>query len=287
MTWEEFQQKKAPFSVALDGYVIDSTQRNSNGPYANFDHHSHVDRISTRSTAEQIHLEINLGLFDTFRVNGKPYMDIYVNDPDEDTTTAVWLLMNHERVTGHADPLINKLVFCGGLLDCTAGSYPFGETQQLRKMEWIFEPYRKARHEGRLSQMGESEMRTIFEAVLARITEYSLGNGGANKIEGKYEVLGGGPGWSLVKETGTTARMHIYASGIPAFVSVLSEGRYVIGRRSTWVPFPIEKIYRALNDAEGKNVWGGSNTVGGCSRGDPSGLTTKQVVDIVNAEVER
>lgn len=283
MTWEDFQKTKPPFSVALDGFVNDATQRNPAGPYANFDHHSLVDRISTRSTAEQVHMEINLGLFDTFQLNGKPEMNIHVNDPDEDTTISIWLLRNHERVINHADPLINKLVYCGGLLDCTAGSYPFGETNQLRKMAWIFEPYRNARYEGRLSKMGASEMRDVLESVISRITEYSLGEGGIAKIEGDYKVLGGGPGWSLVKETGTSARMHMFSSGIPAFVSVLSPGRYVIGRRSTWTPFPIEKIYTALNTHEGKNNWGGSNTIGGSLRGEGSTLSENEVTTVINA----
>ena len=285
MTWEEFQQIKPPYSVALDGYVNDATQRNPQGPYANFDHHSHVDRISTRSTSEQIHLEINLGLFDTFRQNGKPCMNVFVNDCDEDTTISTWLLMNHERVVYHADPLINKLVFCGGLLDCTAGSYPFGETAQLHKMAWIFEPYRKARQEQRMSKMDEGEMRAIFESVLYRITEYSLGNGEKAEIHNQYKVLSGGNGWVLVKETGTSARAAMFTAGISAFVSVLSPGRYVIGRKSMWTPFPIEKIYTALNDVEGKNSWGGSNTIGGSLRGDGSSLSPEQITDVINAIV--
>ena len=89
LSWEQFQLEKPPFSIALDGYVNEGTRRNPSGPYANFDHHSHVDRISTRSTAEQVHMEINLGLFDTFRVKGKPFANLYVNDCDEDTTLAL------------------------------------------------------------------------------------------------------------------------------------------------------------------------------------------------------
>ena len=167
-----------------------------------------------------------------------------------------WLLANHERVRSHAEPLINKLVYCSDRLDCTGGIYPFGDTHQLRKMAWIFEPYRNARQEGRLSKMGDSEMRAIFEAVMSRITDYSLGESKIIHLEGSFKVLSSQKTWSMVEEKGPSARMNMFASGIHAFVAVVSDRRYVIGRRSTWIPFPLEQIYLALNQAEGSSVWG-------------------------------
>ncbi|HLC71450.1 MAG TPA: hypothetical protein VJI32_05560, partial [Candidatus Nanoarchaeia archaeon] len=126
-TWSEFVGAKPPYSIALDGFVNAPTQRNPRGPYANFDHHSGVDRLATRSTSEQVHMEINMGLFDTFRMNGVPTAHVHVNDPDEDTCLAWWLLKNNEQVRGHANPRINRLVYCEDRLDCTAGAYPFGD----------------------------------------------------------------------------------------------------------------------------------------------------------------
>lgn len=288
-SWEDFKKSKPPFSIALDGFVHGPTKRDALGPYANFDHHSLVDRISTRSTAEQIHMEINLGLFDTFKKDGKPHIYAWVNDCDEDTCLSVWLLQNHERVLGHGDPLINKLVYCSDRLDSTAGSYPFGDISQLRKMAWIFEPYRNARSEGRLSRISESETRAVIEAVLGRITAYSIGEGKEIPIETSYKVLGGGKNWSIVKESSTAARMVMFSSGINAFVSVVGDGRYVIGRKSTWTPFDLETIFCALNNAEGLPVespaypWGGSNTIGGCLRGMPTRLTLGQITKVIEA----
>lgn len=283
MSWSEFQDKKPPFSIALDGYINEPTQRNAVGPYANFDHHTGVDRISTRSTAEQIHMEINLGLFDTFKNKGKAWANIFVNDCDEDTVLSVWLLQNHERVRSHAEPLINKLVYCSDRMDCTAGTYPFGDVAQLRRMAWMFEPYRSARSEGKVGTLTPAGMQTIFDAILHRITLYSLGEGCETSLEGSYKVIGGGPGWSLVTEHGPGARMYMFASGVNAFVSIVSPGRYVIGRKSTWTPFPLEKIYGVLNQAEGGEVWGGSNTIGGSLRGSGSKLTQEDVTKLVNA----
>ena len=76
ITWDEFKMQKPHFSIALDGFVSDSTKRDPHGLYANFDHHSGVDRLATRSTSEQVHMEINMGLFNAFRKDGKPYANI-------------------------------------------------------------------------------------------------------------------------------------------------------------------------------------------------------------------
>ena len=81
-SWDEFRLEKPPFSIALDGVVGEPTKRDYFGPYANFDHHLGVDRTSTRSTSEQVYIEINLGLFEQFRKNGIPYANVFVNDPD-------------------------------------------------------------------------------------------------------------------------------------------------------------------------------------------------------------
>ncbi|MCG2720756.1 MAG: hypothetical protein L6290_01915 [Thermodesulfovibrionales bacterium] len=94
--------------------------------------------MTTRSTAEQIHIEIKLGLFDTFRKDGVPEAHIYVNDPDEDTCLAWWLLKNNERVRKYSDPRINRLVYCEDRLDSTAGAYPFGDTSMRRKWHGYF-----------------------------------------------------------------------------------------------------------------------------------------------------
>src|SRR3989344_4598111 len=93
--WSDFKKVKPTHSIALDGIVDAKTQRYPRGPYANFDHHTKSDRLSTRSTSEQVRIEINMGLFNTFKKDGLPYANVFVNDADEDTCLAYWLLKNH------------------------------------------------------------------------------------------------------------------------------------------------------------------------------------------------
>jgi hypothetical protein len=108
VTWREFLKEAPDYSIALDGYVEgpphfmsrgDSAYKKGQmGPHANFNHHEGVDRLATRSTCEQVYVAIKQGFMDAFKPNGKVDGHIYVNDPDQDTCLAVWLLQNHERI---------------------------------------------------------------------------------------------------------------------------------------------------------------------------------------------
>lgn len=286
-SWKDFKRHAPPFSIALDGIVHAPTKRDPYGPYANFDHHARVDRIATRSTSEQVHMEINLGLFDTFRLDGVPTARAYINDPDEDTCLAWWLLKHHELVTNHAQPSINRLVYCEDRLDSTAGAYPFGDTVMRRKMAWIFLPYNEARFAGRIAQMEAAEMRTVVEAVEARITAYVHGDGGELSLTGHYEKIGGGRGWVLSRETGPASRMAMYDDGVRAYAALVAEKPdssfvYTLGRRAVWTPFDLAKIYKHLNRLEENlvdsgNAWGGSDTVGGSPRMTGSRLSPERL----------
>ncbi|MBS3140666.1 hypothetical protein J4405_00810 [Candidatus Woesearchaeota archaeon] len=284
-SWEDFKREKPRFSIALDGIVDDSTQRDPYGPYANFDHHVRVDRASTLSTSLQVYEEINMDLFDTFRLSGIPEANIFVNDPDEDTCLAYWLLKNHERIPNHAFPAINRLVTIEDKLDRHAGAYPLPESRIRRQLAWIFEPYNNARFKGTLHNLDSDGVRNIIETVSGRITEHVFNGGQELALEGHYEVIGGGDTWKLTKETGPASRMAMYNDKIKAFISLVGEkdGRffYVMGRKSVWVPFDIPALYKYLNGIDtgitDNNKWGGSNTIGGSPRLTGSSLDPNSI----------
>jgi hypothetical protein len=289
--WGDFIKKKPPYSIALDGIVNGPTIRRLSGPYLNLDHHAGVDRTATRSTSEQAHMEINLGLFKTFRKDGIPTANIYISDIDEDVCVAVWLLQHFERVVDHAEPSINRLVYCEDRLDATSGAYPLGDIAMRRQMAWIFEPYQRARFEGKLRSMSADQQMAILQAVMARITDYTLGKGSEIGLDGQFVRIGGGKGWTFVTENGPASRMAMYASGIDAFGVHMGQRTsgghdYVFGRRSVWVPFDIPKIIRRLNAVEkvvsDTNRWGGSNTIMGSPRGTGSSFSPQEIERIVN-----
>jgi len=298
-SWLQFIHAKPPYSIALDGIVNDRPRRHPRGPYANFDHHARVDRLATRSTAEQVLLEINLGLFRTFQRDGEPTANLYVNDADEDTCLSVWLLRNSDVVLRGSVELA-RLVYYEDRLDATAGAYPLRDPARYRQMAWIFEPYHDARYEGRLKQMDEHDMGDLIDSVMPRISAHLAGQGGETVLEGRIEVLGGGPGWSMVRETGPAARLALFDMGIQAFVVYRGEddGRhhYTLGRRSVWVPWPWRRLIRALNEAdpavEDRECarWGplsNAATIGGSPRLEGSALSPAEVEAVVNRVLAR
>ncbi len=295
-TWSQFKKEKEPYSIALDGIVNDVTEIDEAGPYANFDHHSKVGRIATRSTCKQVAMYINLDLFDLFKVDGIPTANIYVNDPDEDTCLGYWLLKHHEEVGNHANPRINRLVDCEDRLDCTAGAYPFGDIEMRRKMAWIFEPYNDLRFKGQISELDEGGMRNVIEAVCARIDDHIYREGGEVALEGHYEKIGGGDNWVMVKETGPASRLAMYNDGIKAFTALVAEKEdgsyvYVMGRKSECIRYPIPYFIKKLNKIEAEivndgNLWGGSDTIMGSPRITGSKIPPDRMQEEINLMIK-
>ncbi len=295
MKWEDFQAEKPPYSIALDGYVYGKTVFNANGPYANFNHHEGVDRLSTRSTCMQIYFSLVLGLMDAFSINGIPHVNVYVNDADQDVCLSYWLLKNHKFMRSiRWDTPIAKLIVIEDFLDASAGAYSFDHCEQphalLKKQAWVFEPYTDARKARVLQTMDAHAMQDLIEAVLDRISLFAESKEGRIEFESEFEVIGGGQGWKMIAEKDGCARSQIYATGAKAFVSVCErkDGNYTyaVGKMSPFVNFPIADIFSALNTAEKltdiANCWGGSDIVGGSPRRTGSTLSPRQVETIIN-----
>ena len=292
-TWEQFKEQNPPFSIALDGYVADRPLFDPQGPHVNFNHHEYVDRLSTRSTTGQIHLAIKQGLLQTFNVDGVPAVRAYVNDADYDVCAAWWLLQNHERISGvKSEPLITKLVAITDFQDATGGLYPLDpNTKMMRERAWIFEPYSEARLNGRITVMDAGEMRNVIAAVANRIDDYTLGKAREKNVDTRYERVGGGRGWTMVREIGAEARAKMLADGINAFVSVREAGdekyAYTLARLSPYIPFPLPELLGHINTIEGyahgdPYAWGGSNIIGGSSRRNKTKITPRDLEKIIN-----
>jgi hypothetical protein len=294
-SWDEFQSTKPPFSIALDGYVFGQTKYSSQGPYANFNHHEMVDRLSTRSTCMQIFFSSRLGLFESFQKNGEPYAHVYVNDADQDVCLSYWLLKDPEKTVSikWEEPLA-KFLIIEDFLDASGGAFPYDDTDKLdsllKKQAWVFEPYTTARSKHILHSMSGDQLYEIIEEICDRITLFAQSQSKSIDLDTKPKIIGGGPGWRMIIETSIYARTSIYASGIKAFVGMRNRNdgnyTYVIGKTSPYVPFPLPTIYDALNKAENidslSNVWGGSDIIGGSPRTTGSALGPKQVKEIIN-----
>ena len=94
----------------------------------------------------------------------------------------------------------------------------------------------------------------------------------------------------MIHEEGPYARTKMFSQKIKAYVALIEsrKGRYAytIGKMSPFVLFPVERIYDALNKAEGlsspENCWGGSTIIGGSPRKSGSRLKPEEVQEVIN-----
>ncbi len=189
------------------------------------------------------------------------------------------------------NPLVNRLVYLEDALDATAGAYPFPkDSQALRELAWIFEPYRRFRISGEIEKKDPDSFLSVITDVEHRIMRHITGHGLEILLDTRFERLGGGAGWSMIRETGAQGRTGAFSEGIRAYVSVRErpDGRYTytIGRMSPFIRFNIVSMLARLNEAEGttdtKDRWGGGNTIGGSPRVAGSKLTPEEVQTIIN-----
>lgn len=291
LSWEKFCEVSGPFSVAIDGCVSGGPRFDPAGPRISFNHHEEVNRLATRATCAQVLLAIRQGLFGTFRDDRGARAVVYANDCDEDVCTSWFLLKNHHLCAQAMNPSINRLVHAEDMLDATAGAYPFpADLPLLEALAWVFEPYRRARTSGELGRKDAATFAGIVTDVENRIMRYVMGTNDWLPLDTRYELVGVSfSAWAMVREIGAQARTGMFASGIRAYVSVRERPgggyTYTVGRMSQLVPFPVEAILEALNEAEGltgsADRWGGGDTIGGSPRVAGSRMPPEEVARIV------
>jgi hypothetical protein len=289
VTWEKFVEMEDKFAIALDGYVIGEPRFDPVRMVANFNHHENVNRLATRATCAQVLMALRQGLFKTFRNEKGPYATVLANDCDEDVCTSWYLLKHHAVCSQPMNPLLNRLVMMEDALDATAGAYPFpADLPILRELAWVFEPYRQFRLSGQLDKKDAQAYRSIVEDVESRIGRHITGTGQEIPLDTRYERIGGGKGWVMVKELGAQARTGMFSDGIQAYVSVRELGHarwaYVVGRLSNFIPFDCKRIFDLCNEVEkgGEDRWGGSDMIGGSPRVGASKIPPTIVEKLIN-----
>jgi len=284
-TWtrQDFLDNAVSHAIALDGMVSGGPFYDEDLRLLNCDHHDGVVREATMSTAMQVFFAIKGGCAQA------GFRRVYVNDPDQDTTLAVWLLRNSHLFEGiGSNPVISRLLTLNDRLDVTGGAFPMLLDDDVLSMHnWVFQPYTSARTSGALATMSAASMATLIEAIGRRLDDLLMGRGGRAALAGAYELLADHGWWKVIDEQGgNEARYRLYAAGMQAFVSLVAtrpDGRFVysVGRRSRFIPFPVQRILKALSASEPDAPWGGSDLIGGSSRAKGSALTWEQVQDQV------
>jgi hypothetical protein len=269
-TREQFRKENPIHSIALDGYVSWAPNWDLDSKHFNFNHHEDVNRLMTRCTAEQVLMAIKGGLMDCLRVGGTPEANIYVNDPDQDSTLAAWMLLNWHRIEQQKnEPALSALIAIQDKLDTTGGLYPMDlQSQKIQQLNRVFAPYTEAKKSGAIRGMSAQTMHDLIMTMGERIEKYTQGEAQEVPSDTTYTKLGGGLGRLLIQEFGNNSRNQLALDHVDTFVSFLYEGDgkyyYSIGKRSPFIQFPLEQLYTHLNNLEEANIRWWSDTIGGC-----------------------
>lgn len=292
LSWERFCEERPPYAIALDGFVSGPPRCDMSGPWVNLNHHEGVNRLATRATCEQVLVSLRMGLLESFTEEQEANGTLYVNDVDEDVCLSTWLFRNHFLLDSARSESIHRLVYLEGLLDTTAGAYPLPlDSDELQELSWVFKPFHDRCRGERGASLTVKEKEAVVDEVCRHIGRWVRGHSDRIDLDLRYKVLGGGVGWSLVKETGVHARTAMRAHGIRAFITAREreDGRhdYTVARMSPYVPFPVQELFGVLNAAEGigpeeGDRWDGGDTVGGSPRARGSGLSPEALIQVVN-----
>lgn len=289
VSWDYFRENMQPRSVALDGFVYAPPCFDPGGPYINFDHHNGPPRASMLCTAAQVLVAIRDGLLETFMPNINEEVRVWMNDCDPDVCLS-WYAFSHvgivqQRVT----PAIHRLF--GHVQDMDKSSGLLDVPRDLPivgQCAWIFDPYWKFRLSGAIDTKDGAAHMEVLESVSHRVMEYIAGRGQSLPIDDRYEEIGGGRDWLMVRELGPHARMKMAGRGVRAFVSARQkpDGRwvYTICRRSQFISwFPVPEICEHLNPfEEDGGKFGGGDIIFGNARGNGSAREPKEIESAIN-----
>lgn len=290
LTWDEFAAKAPRRSIALDGMVSGGPRWDEKTLQVNFDHHDGVVREATMSTAKQVYFAIKSGLMERF--GGRA--TVYVNDPDQDTSFAVWLLEHWKQFTGvQSHPSIGRLLELTDRWDITGGAFPMSLNDGLVEQHaWVFAPYSNLRKTGVLASADATTILHCIEAVGERLNRVWLTQSEGISLDTRHEFFYKSARFDIVDEIGgNEARYVLFSQGLNAYISLVarrSDGRFVytIGRRSRYVDFPIPDLYGVLSKAEPELApWGGSDIIGGSNRERGSGLSWEKIRDLIEGHL--
>ncbi len=293
MSWEEFAAVAQRASVALDGIVRGGPRYDEKKLIANFDHHDGVVREATMSTCMQVYYAIKGGMMRRFAEDSEK-VHVWMNDTDQDSALAFMLLDHYKMFEGAAsNPAVSRLLEITNRLDITAGGFPMNlNAKVVKQRNWLFAPYTELRKSGNLASASAEVLRDNLEAMNARFEQFLMGGAEEIGADTRHEILHkSSQGYWLVNEIGgTDAREFLFSKGMDAYISVVAkrpDGARVItvGRRSRYIPFPVNELFEVYNEAEGlsrENGWNGSDIVGGSPRRTGTRLTDNQIVELTD-----
>lgn len=288
-TWPQFCENN--HAIALDGYVAGGPDWNHSRKLVNFDHHDGVVREATMSTAKQVYFAIKQGFCSWMG----PTCDVYVNDIDQDTVMAIWLLQNHALFEGTGSvPTVSRILELNDRLDITGGAFPMSLTDSTYGTHaWVFQPYTNLRTQGVIARASVQEMQACLESCCGRLTQLLMGTASVYYPNVVAKILQTGP-ITVLDETihGIESRHVAFAESLihGVYLSIVAkrdDGRFVytLGKKSRYVDFDMKAAFDTLNYEEGHTKphgWGGGDLIGGSDRMVGSSSTWQDILALIS-----
>ena len=291
---ESAARKAESGSIFLDGTAQAPPFLDADRNVFNLDHHEGCIRTFTLSTCEQAYILIRRGL----NLRDRDWR-VFANEPDLDTVLAIWLLLNHARLSDEESGLRRKifpLVRLEGVID--VHGLELTELAGLSDEEF-------ARANGHLAELmaeevalkregtwGETDYADYTLRLLRRIDEivYSPWDFEGFKIVDEIARVSLTPTHIAVlcrSESGIydvekqLRAVHGARLGIIALDR--GEGHYTLRQVNLFMNANLQRVYARLNAIDpavrGSNRWGGSDQIGGSPRLSGSGLRPEQIAD--------
>ena len=277
-------RKSPPGTIFLDGVAQSEPFMDHEKKIYNLDHHEGCVRAFTFSSCEQVLVMILKGL----DLRDREWF-IYANEPDLDTILAIWLLLNHQRIS-RKEPMhlrfLYALIRLEGVIDALGlelKEFSGLPPELMRKTQRVIDHLRKG--EIQLKKDGlweETEFPEYTATILHKIdriiyksTEFSDFKG--IKELARVDLTDDRIVVVVEADTGIyEIEPHLnklYGNRLGLVVLQRSPGSYTLRQMDLFMPGDLEPVYERLNflDSSVKcrsenNRWGGSSDIGGSPR---------------------
>jgi hypothetical protein len=284
-------RKSPPGTIFLDGVAQCEPFMDHEKKIYNLDHHEGCVRAFTLSSCEQVLVMIFKGL----DLREREWF-IYANEPDLDTILAIWLLLNHQRISRKESMhrrFLYSLVRLEGVIDALglelrdlSGLPP----DLMRKTQQVINLLRKdeiqAKKDGLWDELDFPEYTARILHKIDRIIYKSIEFSDFKGIKELARIDLSGDRIVVVVEADAGIYEiephlnNLYGNRLGMVALQRSPGSYTLRRMDLFMPGDLEPVYERLNFIDPavkcrseNNRWGGSSDIGGSPRASGTRLS--------------
>ena len=288
-------RKSPPGTIFLDGVAQGEPFMDHEKKIYNLDHHEGCVRAFTLSSCEQVLVMTLKGL----DLREREWF-IYANEPDLDTILAIWLLLNHQRIS-RKEPMHRRFLYAlvrlEGVIDALGlelKEFSGLPPELMRKTQQVIDHLRKDEIQLKKDSLwDETEFLEYTASILHKIDRIVYKSTEFSDFKGIKELARvdlSDDRIVVVVEADTGIYEiephlnNLYGSRLGLVVLQRSPGAYTLRRMDLFMPGDLEPVYERLNflDSDVKcrtenNRWGGSSDIGGSPRTTGTALNPAEI----------